>query len=373
MYILCVGGDIELELHILEGENGKFPLLLDDEMKIVKPVYEYMKKLKSDNKADNTLIANGRDLKIYWDFLIHNYYVYDEITPRHIQQFREFLFKEKPYDSTPVLYQESKRTPTTINRILSTIYNFYVYLGEVHEVGNPILMKEINRGFNVFKGFLEHARAANTTVHSIFKVKEVKSDFNILTLEQIKQIRNAIDNKRDRLIWILLASTGARIQEKLGLQIKNVPYIDHSEEMSILKNVKSKGKKRDILIPTHTLIELDNYIMEERYNVDADHDYIFVALNERDKGNPLSYSAIYQSFEDIKTKVGFNFNFHDLRHTFATNLVEVGIDVIVIKGIMGHKHVSTTSQYIHLAKKYEKEVLTDYWKKVGKLEVYDES
>ncbi|MGE7694199.1 hypothetical protein ACQKNC_08755 [Lysinibacillus sp. NPDC094177] len=95
-----------MELHILEGENGKFPLLLDDEMKIVNPVYEYMKKLKSDNKADNTLIANGRDLKIYWDFLTHNFYIYDEITPRHIQQFREFLFKENPYDSTPVGHED---------------------------------------------------------------------------------------------------------------------------------------------------------------------------------------------------------------------------------------------------------------------------
>jgi integrase/recombinase XerD len=354
-----------MELHFIKTNNGKLPVLLDGEMKIVKPVYEYMKKLRSDNKSPNTITANARDLKIYWDFLSHNFYQYDEITPRHIQEFREFLFKDDPYDNTSVLYQESKRTPGTVNRILSTIYNFYKYFGNIQEVDNPIIMQNVKRGFNAFKGLLDHVRKNDTTVKSIFKVKDLKKDYNILTSEQINSVYNAINNKRDQLIWLILAETGARIQEVLGLKVENIPYVDSTETMSILKQVKSKGKYRDIMIPTYVLEQLDSYIMEERDKIDVEHDYIFVALDKRYLGKPLSYSSIYQSFKKIENEVGFKFNFHDLRHTYSTNLIEEGFDISIVNKLVGHNHISTTQKYIHTSKKHLIDVLKGYWERKG--------
>jgi len=338
-------------------------VLLDENMRIVKPVYEYLKKLKFDGMKLNTLIANGRDLKIYWEFLHHYYYNYDEITPLQINEFREFLQKENPYDDTAVIYKESKRTGKTINRILSTVYNFYKYWGAMSDVNNPILMKEIRGGFNTFKGMLEHARRTNTTVKSIFKVKEQEQSFKLLTEEEIEKVFGAFDTTRDRLIWLILASTGARIGEVLELKFDNVPYPDPSEGMGILKNVKSKGKFRDILIPTYVLIELDNYIMEERNNIDVVHDYIFVALSKKDFGNPLTYSPMYQKITAIKKNLGLEFNFHDLRHTFTTNLIEAGYDIAVVKEIIGHKHVTTTQKYTHVSNTHLQERLAKYWEK----------
>ena len=57
-------------------------------------------------------------------------------------------------DDVIALNKESKRTNKTINRILSTIHMFYQFEADMQEIDNPILMHDVNRPFNAFKGIL---------------------------------------------------------------------------------------------------------------------------------------------------------------------------------------------------------------------------
>ncbi|WNF36599.1 site-specific integrase [Bacillaceae bacterium IKA-2] len=353
-----------MEVHNIENENGSFPILIDKKMKLIKPVYVYIKEIFNDGKAFNTMKAYTKDLKVFWEFLTYNHLDFEEVAPADISSFRMFLLMDDPYNDLPILYNESKRSPATVNRILSTVHGFYVYWAEVRNFNNPILMKSMPSHFRPFKGLLHHIQKKNLD-KSIFKVKTQVQPFNLLSYEQIKSIANAIDNKRDRLIWKILATTGARIQEVLNLTYSNLPIPSHENEMSVIKNVKSKGKNRDIIIPTDMLIELDEYIMEVRDYIDVEHEYVFVALSKKHYGKQLTYSACYQKFKNLKEIVGFDFNFHDLRHTFATDLLEAGHDSAIVKDIMGHKHISTTEKYVHVRKTHQKNALTAYWKLKG--------
>ena len=65
------------------------------------------------------------------------------------------------------LYRESVRSNRTINRILSTVHTFYRYQADMYEIDNPILMHEINRPFNMFKGILAHTRSDNKIKQSV--------------------------------------------------------------------------------------------------------------------------------------------------------------------------------------------------------------
>ena len=56
-----------------------------------------------------------------------------------------------------------------------------------------------------------------------------------------------------------------------------------------------------------------------------------------------------------------NFNFHDLRHTFCSNLIESGMDISIVKIIMGHEHISTTQKYTHLSHSYLEDRLSRSW------------
>lgn len=67
-----------MELHVIEREGRKTVVLLDNEMRIVKPVYDYLKFQRQKDKALNTLKASGSDLRTYWEFLNDNGYEYDK-------------------------------------------------------------------------------------------------------------------------------------------------------------------------------------------------------------------------------------------------------------------------------------------------------
>lgn len=68
-----------MELHVIEREGRKTVVLLDNEMRIVKPVYDYLKFQRQKDKALNTLKASGSDLRTYWEFLNDNGYEYDKV------------------------------------------------------------------------------------------------------------------------------------------------------------------------------------------------------------------------------------------------------------------------------------------------------
>lgn len=352
-----------MELSVVKYKGKDVVVLLDDKMRIVKPVYDYLKYIRLKGRALNTLKANGRDLKIYWDFLNREHYNYDEVTPIIIGEFIEYLREPDITNNIIPLYAESKRTGQTINRMLSTIYNFYKYCGMVGEVNNPILMEDINRPFNMFKGLLHHVRNNNMVKQSVFKVKESKRAIKLVSDDDAEKFLNELPTWRDKIIFKIMYLTGARIGEVLNLQIEDIPYPDFSEVMGVLRNIKSKGKTRDLYIPMNLLEEIDTFIIEERNNIDTEHSYIFVSQQKQNLGKPLTYRAIYEVFNTVKKRTGIQLNFHDLRHTYSTALKQSGMDISVVKIVLGHEHITTTQKYTHIKDKYLNDSLNRYWGK----------
>ena len=353
-----------MELSVIKQGDRGVVVLLDDDMKIVKPVYAYLKQQARLDRSFNTIIANGRDLKLYWEFLNYMGYEYTEVTPITIGEFIEFLRSSEEYmdDKIIILYGTSKRTGKTINRILSTVYCFYKFCCLVTEIKNPIIMEEINRQQNMFKSFLHHARNNNKIGKSIFKIKQSEAVITIIPDAHIELLMNHLQSNRDKLILKILYLTGARIGEILDLKIENIPYPNSDETFGILKNIKSKGKYRNLFIPMNLIEEIDSFIINERALIDTEHSYLFVALQKQNLGHPLTYRSIYDVFDRAKTKAGLKFNFHDIRHTFVTHLAEMGMDVSIISIIAGHKHIQTTEKYTHLSDRYIGESLSRYWK-----------
>jgi integrase/recombinase XerD len=354
---------VKIELCILKNNGKDMYVLLDERMRIVEPVYDFLKYHKNKDKAPNTLEANGRDLKQFWEFLNKMGYLYDMVTPEMISGFIEYLRDPFENDMVISLNAPSKRVAKTINRILSTVHSFYKYCLMVKEIKNPILMEEVNRPFDMFKNLLEHAKKDNKTGKSLFKVKEEDVSWRLVADEDIERFINAVPSRRDKLLFKTLRHTGARIQEVLDLQITDVPYPDSSNPIGVLKDIKSKGKRRDLYMPMFLLEEIDTFIMEERSQIETDHDYIFVSNKKQYLGKPLTYSAIYDTLLTVRDKTAIKFNFHDLRHTFITKLVESGMDISVVQKIAGHEHISTTQKYTHLSDKFIEEGLGKYWSK----------
>lgn len=348
-----------MELHVTKYKDRKVVVLLDNDMRIVKPVYDYLKYQNQRGRALNTLIAYGNDLKVFWFFLLSFGYSYDEVSPKMIGEYKEYLMSED--DDIIAINKEGVRTARTINRMLSTLHGFYQYLADMQEVTNPLLMHEVNRPFNSFKGILEHARRDNKTKRSIFKVKENNYKINLVSDDEMELFLSRLDRRRDILLYKMLYLTGARIQEVLDLEIESVPVPDMSQAVGCFQQIKSKGKYRDLYVPMSLIRELDDYIFEERIHIDTEHSYIFVSEQTRQLGKQLTYSAAYDKLKKIQKEVDIDFNFHDLRHTFCSNLIQSGMDISVVRMIMGHENISTTQKYTHLSNQYIKDSLSKYW------------
>ena len=348
-----------MELQVVERGGKEIVVLLDNEMRIVKPVYDYLKYQRQRDRAINTLKAYGQDLRIYWEFLSDFGYSYEEVTPKVIGEYKDYLMSAD--DNVIALNKESVRTAKTINRMLSTLHGFYQYEADMQEIDNPLLMHDVNRPFNTFKGILEHARSDNKTKRSIFKVKESDYKINLVSDDEMELFLSKLDKRRDILLYKMLYLTGARIQEVLDLEIESVPVPDMSQTVGCFQQIKSKGKTRDLYVPMSLIQELDDFIFEERNLIDTDHGYIFVSEQKRQLGKQLTYSAAYDKLKKVQEETGVEFKFHDLRHTFCSNLIQSGMDASVARIIMGHEHISTTQKYTHLSNPYIEDSLSRYW------------
>lgn len=224
-------------------------------------------------------------------------------------------------------------------------------------------MRDINRPQNMFKSLLHHTRSDNQTKQSIFKLKESKHAVRLVSDEEMELVLGRLTKHRDILLYKMLYLTGARIQEVLDLQIESVPVPDMSVSVGIFQQIKSKGKTRDLYVPMSLIAELDNFIIEERSLIETNHSYIFVSEREQQLGKPLTYSAAYDKLKKVQAEVGVDFNFHDLRHTFCSNLIQSGMDVSVARIIMGHNNISTTQKYTHLGDPFIVDSLAQYWSK----------
>lgn len=348
-----------MELHRVPKRTESGFVLLDQHMRLVKPVNEYLEYQALRGRAKNTIKAYARDLKIFFEFLEQRNWKYEQIDVTMVREYVEYL--RLPDERMVSLNVESKRAPATINRMIGTVYGFYGYQSVMNGITNPVVTKDVNNPNSIFRGILYHTRKNNYTKQSIFKIKESDYHVHLLTTTEIQKMYKVLPTVRDRLIFKFLIQSGARISEALALKIEDIPVPDFSSQISVLHHVKSKGRYRDIYIPTELLADLDDYIMDHRSSVKVEHSYIFTTQHPHYHNKPISYRGLYEVFKRAGKKIGIDFKFHDTRHTYVTKLVESGMDFSVVRILAGHKHITTTQKYVTLSTTYITESLGRYW------------
>ena len=100
----------------VKESNYKINLVSDDEMELFCFVITSCVFQDQRDRAINTLIAYGNDLKAFWEFLSDYGYAYDEVSPKMIGEYKEYLMSED--DNIIAINKEGARTAKTINRML---------------------------------------------------------------------------------------------------------------------------------------------------------------------------------------------------------------------------------------------------------------
>src|SRR5699024_9878466 len=116
------------------------------------------------------------------------------------------------------------------------------------------------------------------------------------------------------------------------------------------------GENRLVYISAETTNLLQDYIYEVHEKNNFDSDYLFLKLTGSSRGEVCDDVTISAFFRELSARLEFNITPHMFRHTLATELHENGLEISIIKALLGHKDVQTTmNMYIHPSEKSVRE------------------
>ena len=184
-----------------------------------------------------------------------------------------------------------------------------------------------------------------TTLHIVRPAKEKRLPV-ILTVEEVQRILATIRLLRYRACLTTIYACGLRLNEGTHLQVADID----SARMFVHVRLGKGGKDRYVPLPQRTLELLRQY-----WNTHRNPVWLFPATgrggtHEGDATEPTSHTNIQAAFRAALKDTGISkkASVHTLRHSYATHLLEAGVNLRQIQVYLGHNSVQTTSFYTHL-------------------------
>lgn len=167
--------------------------------------------------------------------------------------------------------------------------------------------------------------------------------FEPFSRQEISRLFECASSPKYRAIFMTAYAGGLRSAEVVGLKIQDI----HSDRMLLHVRHGKGDKDRYTLLSQRLLDELRSYWWHCRPT-----DWLFPGRN----GGHLQPSTVQSAFADAKVQAGITTDggIHRLRHSFATHLLEGGVNLQTIKQLLGHKNLKTTSGYLQVTERHLK-------------------
>jgi len=196
------------------------------------------------------------------------------------------------------------------------------------------------------KRFFEHTMKRDWTTLDIVRPAKEKRLPVILTREEVHLILNAVRLLRYRACLTTIYACGLRLQEGINLQVADID----GSRMFVHVRLGKGGKDRYVPLPQSTL-----ELLREHWRTHRNQVWLFPAtgrggIHEHDADRPINYTSLQAAFRASLKDSGINkkASVHTLRHSYATHLLEAGVNLRQIQVYLGHNSVQTTSFYTHL-------------------------
>jgi integrase/recombinase XerD len=163
-----------------------------------------------------------------------------------------------------------------------------------------------------------------------------------LTPDEVGRLLAAVPGLRERAAMEIAYAAGLRLNEVLHLKLSDI-----DSQRMILRVEQGKGKvDRNVMLSPALLETLRAYWKQSRPRM-----WLFPGHAGK---RPLNATMIQRAFTQAKRQAGINkpVSFHSLRHSFATQLLESGVNVRTIQALLGHRSLGTTERYTHVAGDY---------------------
>lgn len=306
--------------------------------KIVKNYIGYLKSVRSYSKEtvhgyETDLVLFLRFMKIHFE-IVDEETKFEEINVKDVN--KEFIQEIELIDIYAFLgYLEEARgyAKATKARKIATIRSFYYYLHKKAKWVEENLGEELE------------------------SPGRDKPSPTVLSFEEGEKLLLSVTGRnkiRDYCILVLFLNTGVRLSELCGMNI--------SERKSDSIKIKGKGsKERTVYLNESCVFVLDIYMKYVRNKwadkvPESSRDALF--LSERKQR--ISKRSVEVIVENAIRNAGLSkkYTTHKLRHTAATSMYRAGVDIRVLKDILGHESVATTQIYAHVFDEQLKQAVT---------------
>lgn len=191
-------------------------------------------------------------------------------------------------------------------------------------------------------------------------------EMQTLTAAELRRLFAATEGDPWYAMWVLLGTTGIRVGEALALRWSNVTESAvritrslHPEEGKgmVLGPVKNKSSNRTLDITPFCATALAAHRQSQTIHIlDRERDFVF----RHEDGTPYRHEKVRIAFVRALEKAGLpQIRVHDLRHTYATLMLEQGIPVHKVAQMLGHANPNITSAvYSHVTKKMDSDALS---------------
>lgn len=270
--------------------------------------------------SKNTIDAYMRDLKDYESFLdkYHKLKDVDNIQSKHIEGYLKSIKKKG-------------LSAKTISRKLTSIKSFHKFL---------LMEKEVDED----------------VTHKIARPKIEKTLPTVLSIDEVISILEVVDKSttlglRNMALLELIYGSGLRVSELLNIKLKDI----HMQQSYVI--VTGKGsKERMVPISDMAIIAIRNYLVKARDELIKEKtDYLFI----NNQGKTLSRVGFFKVLKKLAREANLDpekVSPHTLRHSFATHLLENGMDLRSLQNLLGHEDISTTQIYTHISQSRLKQV-----------------
>ena len=267
--------------------------------------------------SPNSITAYDRDLRKFALFINYESLEYSSLTEEDISRYEASL---KGLDLSPA----------SINRAISALKSFYLYLGIEYEIANP--MQAVER------------RKLTRKLPKALTVSEITS-----LIDATKRLDNPV-SLRDFALLELLYGTGARVSEVIGINLND--FASSTDDQSAVSTVKLRGKgskERIVPIGSYAMKALSEYLTRTRPALaeKSKQKNANAALFLNSRGTRLSRVSAWQIVSDAADATGLRGKIspHVFRHSYATHLLDGGADIRVVQELLGHASVTTTQIY----------------------------
>ena len=365
--------------------------VLDSDHGLVGRAEEFLEYLRVQGTSPNTVKSYARALALWWTYLDAFSLQWDSLALSDVGGFLAWLRSGDGPDVVSIEPRASRFAESTISTRLHAVTSCYRF----HELNGVALggdlVRVVRGGRRGYKPMLEHVARKKGRLEAVIRVRTARRvPPPVLTPGQIEAICDACarfapaagewtGQVRDRLLWVLLAETGLRLGEALGLQHRgwhtgrgDTPFIEVIPREHP-HGVRAKGGRYRRLFISDALDRLYGEYLWQLCDAgadlavpDLDAAPVFVNLAGGTRFAPWRPESVYDLVgrlrRNLAGKVPAAWTPHWIRHSHATALLMAGVPVHVVSRRLGHADVQTTLElYAHVTEDADMRAVAE-WK-----------